>query len=149
MKEEYKHPDLKHLSGRLMELDIYIESLKLAFEYQGEQHYKPIAHHTKDFEQQQTRDLEKKRACKQVNDSSHQILTARKHDITLIEVPHRWDKKTESLSATIHKARSDPIPDPPVGVDPIPTSNPNNTQPLLVPLSHGYNWDSNQDLTGW
>ena len=49
-----------------MELDVYPELLKLAFEYQGEQHYRPIIGMGGNFEQQQRRDEEKRRACKQV-----------------------------------------------------------------------------------
>jgi hypothetical protein len=61
---------------RPLELDGYCESLKLAFEYQGEQHYKPIGNQTtKDFENQQIRDKEKKRLCK-------------KEGINLIEIRH-------------------------------------------------------------
>ena len=50
---------------RAMELDAYVPDLKLAFEYQGEQHYKDI--HT--FGQQgnqAARDDEKKELCIQV-----------------------------------------------------------------------------------
>jgi len=56
-----------HSSGSHMELDVYIEELKLAFEYQGEQHYRPIYGMGTDFEQQQNRDAEKQRACQQVS----------------------------------------------------------------------------------
>ena len=55
-----------HSSGQQMELDIYIESLKLAIEYQGEQHFRPVPHLTKNLQQQQTRDDEKKKACAMV-----------------------------------------------------------------------------------
>ena len=61
---------------RPLELDGFCESLKLAFEYQGEQHYKPIGNQTRqDFENQQIRDKEKKRLCE-------------KEGINLIEIRH-------------------------------------------------------------
>ena len=68
----------------------------------------------------------------------------------MIEVPHWWDMRTESLAATIHKVRSDPITNPPE-VDPIPLSNPLETaeNDSSIPLSHGQPWDGIQDLTGW
>ena len=34
------HPDLVGPSGHLLQLDIFFPALKLAFEYQGIQHYK-------------------------------------------------------------------------------------------------------------
>ena len=49
-----------------MELDVYIEDLKLAFEYQGQQHYTPIYAFGTNLYEQQSRDEEKRRACKQV-----------------------------------------------------------------------------------
>ncbi len=45
IKEDYFHPTLFHFSGSHMESDVYIEDLKLAIEYQWEQHYKPEIHH--------------------------------------------------------------------------------------------------------
>ena len=64
--EDYQHPKLIHSTGHKMELDIHIKPLKLAVEYQGEQHYRPVGQWTRNFSQQQTRDAEKKRACKEV-----------------------------------------------------------------------------------
>lgn len=69
MEEDYKHPKLKHSSNHSMEFDAYIESLQLAFEYQGEQHYSPMYWSGESFEKQMTRDTEKKIASKEVNDS--------------------------------------------------------------------------------
>ena len=66
MEEDYKHPQLVHSSGHTMELDVYIEPLKLAVEYQGQQHYSPSYWTGKDFAQQLMRDEEKRKACKQV-----------------------------------------------------------------------------------
>lgn len=54
-------------SGRCLELDIYCEELKLAIEYNGEQHYKYIPRYHKsreDFDQQRFRDDFKRAACK-------------------------------------------------------------------------------------
>lgn len=90
-----------------MQLDVYIEELRLAVEYQGEQHYKPSYWNTTDVATQQMRDREKRNACEQ-------------HSITLIEIPYWWDRRTSSLAATIHTARSDLIVKP-TGSEPIPT----------------------------
>ena len=58
---------LMNWGGVGLELDIYIPELKLAFEYNGKQHFEWIKyfHPTKeDFEKQQYRDRCKKRICK-------------------------------------------------------------------------------------
>ena len=34
VREEFKHPQLVHMSGRPIQFDAYIPRLKLAFEYQ-------------------------------------------------------------------------------------------------------------------
>lgn len=54
-----------------MELDVYIEALNLAFEYQGQQHYYPIHWIGKSLKHQQSRDQEKKVACKKVSIHTH------------------------------------------------------------------------------
>jgi hypothetical protein len=63
-----------------MELDIWIPSLNLAFEYQGEQHY--------DDEDVMKRDEQKRSACA-------------KKRIHLIEIPHTWDSTKEYVLDTI------------------------------------------------
>jgi hypothetical protein len=88
--ENYKHPDLLHTTSRKAELDLFIPSLKLAFEYQGEQHERQI--HRGDFKRQLERDEEKKKLCEL-------------HGITLICVPYRWSGLVEDLVATIHYYR--------------------------------------------
>jgi hypothetical protein len=65
-----------------MELDLFLPHLSLAFEYQGEQHYKPNSIlGNQDFS---VRDEEKKRMSKDIG-------------ITLIEVPYWWNKLADSL----------------------------------------------------
>jgi hypothetical protein len=106
--------------GRRLELDIYINELKLAFEYQvmivllffflcffkGEQHF--YAHFLyRDLEMQKERDILKKEACKSFG-------------ITLIEIPYWWDGQYESVVATIYRARPDLFQIVPSG-DPIPS----------------------------
>lgn len=75
-----------------MELDLYLPSLQLAFEFHGQQHY----HHSHRglLLEQQQRDREKIEAC-------------RKHGVTLVIVPYWWDKKKESLVKTIKQLRPD------------------------------------------
>lgn len=69
---------LKNDRGRHMELDGYAESLRLAFEYQGVQHYKPIPFldaRGEGLKQRQKDDRRKRQLCKQ-------------HDVTLLEIPY-------------------------------------------------------------
>jgi hypothetical protein len=71
------------LSG--LDLDGYCEDIKLAFEYQGIQHYKVapwFGMDEKRLEAQQKRDQKKRDLCK-------------KHGITLIEVPYEYSYKNE------------------------------------------------------
>jgi hypothetical protein len=114
IQHNYKHPSLlSPQSTRTMEFDIYIPSLSLAFEYQGEHHYQfhylygdPLVH--------QQRDEEKRKLSKQIG-------------ITLIEVPHWWDREKSSLIATIHKHCPHLIKDP-VLASPIPDKDPGDIQ---------------------
>lgn len=90
-----------------MELDIFIPSLKLAFEYQGEQHFTSVVtmggsdeirvRDTVQTMQNSNKYQEKREACQLAG-------------ITLIEVPYWWDLSRESLQATIHEARPEVIP---------------------------------------
>jgi len=82
VEEDYLHPKMFHSTGYNMELDVYIEDLKLACEYQGQQHYRPIYGMGSDFEQQQKRDEEKRIACKKVAKpkmAQHTYLVAQHH----------------------------------------------------------------------
>eukprot|EP01114_Cavostelium_apophysatum_P003467 TRINITY_DN1335_c0_g4_i6.p1 TRINITY_DN1335_c0_g4~~TRINITY_DN1335_c0_g4_i6.p1 ORF type:complete len:879 (-),score=171.48 TRINITY_DN1335_c0_g4_i6:765-3401(-) len=90
----YNHENLQfNHSQQVMELDIYIPSLKLAFEYHGYQHY--ATQGIFDFvDSSSARDHEKRRACESVG-------------ITLISIPYWWDESPESLVATIRAVRPD------------------------------------------
>lgn len=73
------------LEGRL-ELDGYNDELKLAFEYQGEQHYKPVFHYQTwdSVMKTQERDRRKKKLCKQ-------------RGIRLIVIPYTKARKLEEF----------------------------------------------------
>lgn len=91
----YKHPQMHHsVSHRSMELDIYIPSMKLAFEYQGGQHYLQTTMTSSALATQQKKDEEKRQMCKQLG-------------ITLIEIPYWWDMSTNQIIATINRHRPD------------------------------------------
>jgi len=80
IKMNYRHPQLCHSkSNKKMELDVYIPSLKLAFEFQGGQHYKQTPYSS--LRKQLERDTEKKEACKQLG-------------ISLIELPYWLAERT-------------------------------------------------------
>jgi hypothetical protein len=87
--ENYQHEDLIwNGTDRKMQLDVYLPNERLAFEYQGQQHYYNV-HALGTLWLQREKDKEKREACEQ-------------HGITLIEIPYWWDFKEPSLRATIH-----------------------------------------------
>ena len=65
MVEDYSHPVMIHSTGEHLELDVFIEELKLVFEFQGKQHYSPV-YWRSDVEAQKRRDKEKRGICLQV-----------------------------------------------------------------------------------
>jgi len=70
-----------NVTGKNLELDIFNEELRVAIEYNGQQHYKYIPFFHKNYEHflnQKYRDEIKKMLCEQ-------------NDIKLIEVPHTVD----------------------------------------------------------
>jgi hypothetical protein len=89
----YKHANIETLRGSAVELDVFIPSLALGFEYQGPQHYNTSALYGNSV-QQRKRDEEKKLVCKNFG-------------VTVIDVPFWWDEKPDSLLATIHSYRPD------------------------------------------
>jgi len=109
--EKYTSKSLEYLSTKhAIELDIFIRDKKVAFEYQGEQHYFDLAVFG-DQEETAQRDAERRVACIALN-------------ITLIDVPYWWNEYPESLLNSLHFERPDlvpklvgsglPIPDEPV-----------------------------------
>eukprot|EP01027_Heterolobosea_sp_BB2_P011557 GEZU01016823.1.p1 GENE.GEZU01016823.1~~GEZU01016823.1.p1 ORF type:complete len:144 (+),score=20.19 GEZU01016823.1:43-474(+) len=110
--EDYLHPELvfEHTKEH-MELDIFIPSLGLAFEYHGQQHYQEV-HAFGPQSQYEQRDEEKLASCK-------------KAGITLITVPYWWDRTTQSIGGTIAALRPDIVfASSEVVGTPIPTTRP-------------------------
>ena len=82
---EFKHEEMRFsYSNRKMELDIFIPERKIAFEYQGEQHFEESWMDSREdsLQRQESRDEEKRIACEELG-------------IALIEIPFTWDRKEE------------------------------------------------------
>jgi hypothetical protein len=79
---------------RPLELDGFCEKLNLAFEYQGEQHYKPFGNITqRDVDAQQERDREKKTLC---DDKGIKLIII-KHDIEPSQIELQIRDQLESF----------------------------------------------------
>eukprot|EP01127_Copromyxa_protea_P003215 TRINITY_DN13067_c0_g1_i1.p1 TRINITY_DN13067_c0_g1~~TRINITY_DN13067_c0_g1_i1.p1 ORF type:complete len:533 (+),score=50.42 TRINITY_DN13067_c0_g1_i1:221-1600(+) len=96
--EEYSHPAQGWL-GSKMEIDIFLPERKLAFEFQGHQHY-----HSSSFwgqggdsmSRRSDRDSKKRAEC-------------RRSGITLVEVPYWWDFEQHNLQALIQEANENAL----------------------------------------
>ncbi len=106
MVVHYKHPQLMFASNYLMEFDIFIPSLSLAVEYQGEQHFDD--RYYGGMQLQRDRDRQKREVTLSNKFSNHQECA--KHKITLVEVPFWWKGDRASLAATIRQHRSELLP---------------------------------------
>ncbi len=92
------------LETRPFDVDVFVPSLSLALEYNGEYHYKFVPMYPRDdflysfFIHYSPlvagRDVKKKLACTQLG-------------IHLISIPYWWDGELSSLATTIHHARPD------------------------------------------
>ena len=96
MKENYEDEHLLLGNGQRIELDVYLPHHKLAFEYQGEVHYRDI-YALGNRVKRQLHDDEKRKAC-------------REQGITLVQVPYWWDFQTPSLVATIRRHKEELVP---------------------------------------
>ncbi len=76
-----------------MELDAFVPSLKLAIEYQGEQHFRPLKYcgGEKGLQKRKSLDQEKRKACK-------------KNGIILIEIDYdKWDGSRDTVIEKIEQ----------------------------------------------
>ena len=92
--EDYMHPKaIFPSSNRPMQLDVFIPSRSLAFEYQGPQHYGDVAVNSRHVVFSTTRTYEQR-------DKEKRALCAT-NNIKLIEVPYWWNRTQESLQEII------------------------------------------------
>eukprot|EP00026_Physarum_polycephalum_P004583 Phypoly_transcript_04605.p1 GENE.Phypoly_transcript_04605~~Phypoly_transcript_04605.p1 ORF type:complete len:666 (+),score=84.92 Phypoly_transcript_04605:285-2000(+) len=92
--ENYTHPLLRFDSGGPVISDIFIPSLKLSLEYQGEQHTQLNPMFGNPEETHIPADAEKKRKLEEL-------------EYTHIQIPHWWDGKRSSLLSFIQMQRPD------------------------------------------
>ena len=86
--EEYNNPLLYYNTSKWLNLDLFIPSLNLAFEYQGEQHYHDKPDGFSNLELYNERDTLKYNYCSS-------------HSISLHLIPYWWDKSLPSLFTSI------------------------------------------------
>jgi hypothetical protein len=88
--EDFRHPEMSFEGTHVpIELDIFLPDLNLAFEYQGEQHYRDMVQGSfSPIEVYELRDREKRALCAQKG-------------VILVDVPYWWDMSVDSLKATV------------------------------------------------
>lgn len=73
--EDYLHPSMVYpISKKRMQLDVFVPALRLAFEYQGQQHYQNSVYFGT-YSLRKQNDEDKKAACL-------------KYGVTLLEIPY-------------------------------------------------------------
>mmetsp|Transcript_10792 Transcript_10792/g.44229 ORF Transcript_10792/g.44229 Transcript_10792/m.44229 type:complete len:426 (+) Transcript_10792:100-1377(+) len=87
--EEHRVGGVKSTMGGELVLDVYIPEVRLAVEYNGEQHYHEVPIFGP-LEVTQRRDREKATACEELG-------------IRLFVVPYWWDGRLDSFLASLHK----------------------------------------------
>eukprot|EP01125_Pyxidicula_operculata_P014354 TRINITY_DN4776_c0_g1_i3.p1 TRINITY_DN4776_c0_g1~~TRINITY_DN4776_c0_g1_i3.p1 ORF type:complete len:452 (+),score=28.18 TRINITY_DN4776_c0_g1_i3:387-1742(+) len=92
--EDFLYPFIDDESKQNVELDIWIPNYRLAFEYQGEQHYSNVKQSCALFEKYLMNDKRKQKLCDI-------------HGISLITIPYWWDGEMASLISTISEKRAD------------------------------------------
>jgi hypothetical protein len=92
---DYKATFMKFKDSNIpMELDIWVPEEKIAFEYQGQQHFAPFYRNnfsSDEFENIRRRDKEKRQACKD-------------NDIVLIEIKYTWNRSIDHVSDSLQQA---------------------------------------------
>jgi hypothetical protein len=80
-------------NGRPMQFDVFVPSLNLALEYQGQQHFEPIEVFggERKFKRRVECDGEKRELCK-------------KRGIRLVEIDYRWDGNAAGIETKIREA---------------------------------------------
>eukprot|EP00818_Percolomonas_sp_WS_P005336 CAMPEP_0117441186 /NCGR_PEP_ID=MMETSP0759-20121206/3502_1 /TAXON_ID=63605 /ORGANISM="Percolomonas cosmopolitus, Strain WS" /LENGTH=745 /DNA_ID=CAMNT_0005233027 /DNA_START=59 /DNA_END=2296 /DNA_ORIENTATION=- len=117
----------------LIDTDIYIEDLKLAFDYRGPQHFHDTRGAFMQVEGAMRKDQLKRNVFEQ-------------NGIQLIEIPYWWDETVDQFQATVHNVRADLVPSTPQGVEPIPEFPPEKRSTSLYLMEPEF-WDNKQDLS--
>eukprot|EP00026_Physarum_polycephalum_P004891 Phypoly_transcript_04915.p1 GENE.Phypoly_transcript_04915~~Phypoly_transcript_04915.p1 ORF type:complete len:380 (+),score=56.44 Phypoly_transcript_04915:692-1831(+) len=141
--EEYVHPELTSVARKKFAFDVYIPSLKLAFEYHGALHYSDVDYYGSGSSRI-LHDQDRKQKCTQ-------------EGITLIEVPYWWNRTKSSLAATIARERPELVSDQdmtdlqtnsvaePISVAKPVKSRSAGSQNFMLAV----NWEEDMDPTGW
>ena len=88
--EDYFHSEISRKTGFHVQFDVYLVKKKIAFEYQGKQHYEDVPEIFSSVELYKYRDKEKRILCKEFG-------------IKLIIIPYWWDTTAESLIEALGK----------------------------------------------